>query len=99
MRSIVLLLAAVTFTTGVASTADAQKLDKNGRCHAANGQMAKAEVCAGGSRTAPASAPAMTGPTKSLTTPAAAPFKGPAAPAKGARCKDGKSKFVKCGTP
>ena len=27
--------------------ADAQKLDKNGKCHAADGKFAKAEVCAG----------------------------------------------------
>ncbi|MBS0363946.1 MAG: hypothetical protein JSR98_21445 [Proteobacteria bacterium] len=31
----------------VAGAADAQKLDKNGRCHAADGKFAKAEVCAG----------------------------------------------------
>jgi hypothetical protein len=30
-----------------ATPASAQKLDKNGRCHAADGKFAKAEVCKG----------------------------------------------------
>jgi hypothetical protein len=30
-----------------ATAADAQKLDKNGKCHAADGKFAKAAVCAG----------------------------------------------------
>jgi hypothetical protein len=37
-----------------ATAADAQKLDKNGKCHAADGKFAKAEVCANLKPAAPA---------------------------------------------
>lgn len=52
-------LAMVAALALVAGAADAQKIDKNGRCHAANGQFAKAEVCAGakGAGAAPAADP------------------------------------------
>ena len=40
-------LAIVAALALCATAADAQKLDKNGKCHAADGKFAKAEVCAG----------------------------------------------------
>jgi hypothetical protein len=40
-------LAIVAALALCATTADAQKLDKSGKCHAADGKFAKAEVCAG----------------------------------------------------
>jgi hypothetical protein len=40
-------LAIVAAFALMAGAADAQKLDKNGKCHAADGKFAKAEVCAG----------------------------------------------------
>ena len=40
-------LAIVAAFALVAGAADAQKLDKNGKCHAADGKFAKAEVCTG----------------------------------------------------
>ena len=43
-------LALVAALALVAGAADAQKLDKNGKCHAADGKFAKAEVCAGAKR-------------------------------------------------
>ncbi len=39
-------LAIVAALALAAGAADAQKLDKNGKCHAADGKFAKAEVCA-----------------------------------------------------
>jgi hypothetical protein len=54
MRKILMVAAALALTCA-ASSADAQKFDKNGKCHAADGKFAKAEVCKGG---APAAAPA-----------------------------------------
>lgn len=43
-------LAIVAALALVAGAADAQKLDKNGKCHAADGKFAKAEVCAGAAK-------------------------------------------------
>ena len=40
-------LAIVAALALCATAAGAQKLDKNGKCHAADGKFAKAEVCAG----------------------------------------------------
>jgi hypothetical protein len=40
-----------------ATTASAQKLDANGKCHAANGQFAKAEVCKGAVSAKPEAGP------------------------------------------
>lgn len=40
-------LAIIAALALVAGAADAQKLDKNGKCHAADGKFAKADVCAG----------------------------------------------------
>ncbi len=47
-------LAIVAALALCATAADAQKLDKNGKCHAADGKFAKAEVCAGAKTAAPA---------------------------------------------
>lgn len=41
------MLAIVAALALCATAADAQKLDKSGKCHAADGKFAKAEVCAG----------------------------------------------------
>lgn len=48
------LIAVTALITLSATGATAQKLDKNGKCHAADGKFAKAEVCAG--KAAPAAA-------------------------------------------
>ncbi len=88
MRHVLMITAALALLGVVASPASAQKLDKNGKCHAANGQFAKQEVCAG--------APAAKGTTK---TAAAAPAAAadPHAPykldAKG-KCHDVKGKMA-----
>lgn len=48
MRHSLMLLSAIALLVGSSGgVAQAQKLDANGRCHAANGQFAKAEVCGG----------------------------------------------------
>jgi hypothetical protein len=59
MRQVLMLTAALAMLGVAAAPASAQKLDKNGRCHAANGQFAKEEVCAGGA-SAKTAAPAAT---------------------------------------
>jgi hypothetical protein len=46
MNRAIILMAAMAFATAAVGTADAQKLDANGKCHAADGKFAKAEVCA-----------------------------------------------------
>jgi hypothetical protein len=89
MRTILIVLSAIGLMA--AGGAQAQKLDANGRCHAANGQFAKAEVCAGA---APAKASKS---AKAAVAPAAA--EPPARAAQPARCKDAKGKFAKCGSP
>lgn len=51
------MLRTLTFVLALAlcaTAADAQKLDKNGKCHAADGKFAKAEVCANLKPAAPA---------------------------------------------
>lgn len=46
MRKSLILFAAVTLIgAGAAGAAGAQTIDKNGKCHAADGKMAKMEVC------------------------------------------------------
>jgi hypothetical protein len=50
-------LAIVAALALCAAAADAQKLDKNGKCHAADGKFAKAEVCAGAKTAAPDAGP------------------------------------------
>jgi hypothetical protein len=89
MRHLLMLTAALALVTGYSTTASAQKIDKNGRCHAANGQFAKAEVCGGVSKSAAKTAAA--GPPPVVAAP-------PAMAAKG-RCKNDKGKFAKCGSP
>lgn len=51
MFRVLAFVAALALTAGAA---DAQKLDKNGKCHAADGKFAKAEVCANLKPAAPA---------------------------------------------
>ena len=46
MRPILMVLAALALIAS-APPSYAQKIDKNGKCHAANGQFAKQEVCSG----------------------------------------------------
>ena len=90
MRTILIVLSAIGLMA--ASSAQAQKLDANGRCHAANGQFAKAEVCGGAAPTKVAKAS-----KSSKVAPAAA--EPPACAAQPARCKNDKGKFAKCGSP
>jgi hypothetical protein len=47
MRKFIVALAAVSMIGGfsVATAVSAQTIDKNGKCHAADGKMAKMEVC------------------------------------------------------
>lgn len=100
MRRLTLLAVVAALACSLATTADAQKLDKNGRCHAANGQFAKAEVCGGVSKKgavasrsmAPSAAPA---PVEARPAAAAPPSRTSAAQ----RCKDAKGRFTKCGAP
>jgi hypothetical protein len=47
MRKILMVAAAVAMLGSISTTASAQKIDKNGRCHDAAGKFAKAEVCKG----------------------------------------------------
>ncbi len=47
MRRTLVLFATAAFALSLAGAADAQKLDKNGKCHDASGKFAKAEVCKG----------------------------------------------------
>jgi hypothetical protein len=47
MRRTLTMLATAAFALSLAGVASAQKLDANGKCHAADGKFAKAEVCAG----------------------------------------------------
>jgi hypothetical protein len=47
MRSALILTVALSLALA-ASGAQAQKLDKNGRCHDKSGKFAKADVCKGG---------------------------------------------------
>ncbi len=82
-------LAIVAAFALAAGSATAQKIDANGRCHAANGQFAKAEVCGGVSKsttttktTAAKTETATTAPTGSTTTTT--------------KCRDAKGHFMKC---
>ena len=45
MRKTALFLAAFTVAAGLAMGASAQKIDANGKCHAADGTLAKMAVC------------------------------------------------------
>ncbi len=57
MRRTLTLLAATAFALSLAGVSSAQKLDANGKCHAADGKFAKAEVCAGTKAAAPDAGP------------------------------------------
>jgi hypothetical protein len=98
MRYALMLTMTFALATGLATTADAQKWDKNGRCHAASGQFAKDAVCAGAPRSGTVR-PAGVGATREA--PAAAGPAAPAPPAMAAkqRCKNDKGQFAKCGSP
>ena len=50
-------LAFVAALALAATAASAQKLDANGKCHAADGKFAKAEVCSGAKAAAPDAGP------------------------------------------
>jgi hypothetical protein len=82
MRNVLMIAAALALVATAPSYA--QKLDKNGRCHAANGQFAKKEVCAGagGAKSAAPAATAAADPK--------APYK---LDAKG-KCHDAKGKMA-----
>ena len=56
MTKIILIVAAFGLTLSGAAMADAYKLDGKGKCHAADGKFAKAELC----KTAAPAAPAHT---------------------------------------
>jgi hypothetical protein len=47
MRPILTFAATLALVAGLAGVADAQKLDKNGRCVDDKGRFAKAEMCKG----------------------------------------------------
>lgn len=102
-------MAAAAVALLFAGSASAQKLDANGRCHDASGKFAKAEVCGGTSKAAPAkTASATTATTKTASakpaksaTPAASAATSASATAKAAptKCKNAKGKYAKCGSP
>jgi hypothetical protein len=82
MRYALMMTATVSLLVLTVSSASAQKIDANGRCHAKNGQFAKMDVCKGAAPVAAAvSSPAMVGHTYKLDT-------------KG-KCHDGKGKMAK----
>jgi hypothetical protein len=47
MRHAMMIVAAVAMLGGFSTTASAQKIDANGRCHARDGKFAKMEICKG----------------------------------------------------
>lgn len=91
MRQIAILAAGLVLVATASSPAVAQKLDKHGRCHAANGQFARAEVCGRGITSS--RRPADVGPA-AVTAPSRAPI-----PATPQRCKNDKGRYAKCGSP
>ncbi len=99
MKRTLALFTAVAFALSLASAADAQKVDKNGRCHDAAGRFAKAEVC-GGVSTSKSKSRSKSAPA-ALPPAAAAPSASAGAPthtfkldAKG-KCRDEKGKMAK----
>jgi hypothetical protein len=95
-----LALAAAAFAL-LAGAADAQKIDRNGRCHDAKGRFAKMEVCQGAPSSAPAAKSTSTAKpaaTAKPTTTASAAGAAPAATykldAKG-KCRDAKGRMAK----
>jgi hypothetical protein len=93
MRHKLILFSMIGILAAGAGAADAQKIDANGRCHAANGQFAKAEVCGGASRSIAASKAAR---AQVITPATAAP---PIRSAEKPMCRNDKGKFAKCGSP
>jgi hypothetical protein len=85
MRKLLTVLIGVSAALALSATANAQMIDKAGKCHAADGKLAKMEVC---------KPPAKSGPCKDEKTGkfiscAAAKPKGP--------CKDPKTgQFMAC---
>jgi hypothetical protein len=53
MRRLLMIAAAFSLVCAGVSTASAQTIDAKGKCHAANGKFAKAEVCAKAAKPAP----------------------------------------------
>ena len=92
MRHTLMLISIMVLAAGLASPAGAQKLDANGRCHAADGKFAKAAVCSGASKSA-AKSTAKAGDLGPAA--AAAPSRSTTKPL----CKNDKGKFAKCGSP
>ena len=45
MRRTLTMIATAAFALSLAGAADAQKIDKAGKCHAKDGKLAKMEVC------------------------------------------------------
>lgn len=94
MRHTLMLVSVIGLIAG-ASGAQAQKLDANGRCHAANGQFAKAEVCGGALRSAAKTTARATARTAAIAPAAVAP---PARASEKAKCRTDTGKFAKCGS-
>lgn len=83
------LVAAFVFAAGAA---DAQKIDRNGRCHDAKGRFAKMEVCKGaGMASAPAAAKPASSPAAASAAAATTTYK---LDAKG-KCRDAKGRMAK----
>jgi hypothetical protein len=89
MRRSLTFLAALALAASLAGAAGAQKIDANGRCHAANGQFAKAEVCGGLSRSTTKTTTTATHATTTTTAPPEATVT--------TKCRDPKGHFIKCG--
>lgn len=82
-------LAIVAAFALAAGSATAQKIDANGRCHAANGQFAKAEVCGGVSKSTTTTKTTAAKTETATTAPAGST-------ATATKCRDAKGHFMKC---
>jgi hypothetical protein len=90
---------AMTLAAGLAGSANAQKIDANGKCHAANGEFAKAEVCSGVKADAKADTKAAKAEAKADKTKASATDTATKADAKAAKTKtDAKADATKAKT-
>ena len=84
MRKLVTLFVGVSAALALAASANAQMIDKTGKCHAADGKLAKMEVCK-----PPAKGPCKDDKTGKFISCSAAKPKGP--------CKDPKTgQFMAC---
>ena len=90
MRTIMILAALAMATASVAPSAQAQMIDKNGKCHDASGKFAKADVCKGVKGTTTAAAGAATRAPAAAAVDPKAPYK---LDAKG-KCHDAKGKMA-----